>query len=332
MRTAQLLSVVIALSFGAVLAGAPAQTTTAAQSGSVHLSTEASAKVEELWIEPHDLEQRDLFRGPAFGPPPPQLRSSFEFIKEDTSGKSPGYDVRDANGVEWSVKLGPEAQSEVVASRIVWAIGYHQPPTYYLSEWTLTGATEGAGTQQGGRFRPEVPDWKVDSDRWEFHKGPLATTRAMKGLLVALMMINNWDLKDSNNKRYEVTGSGSGPRRMYVVRDLGASLGGNEQSKWIRWLGIRGAQGSKNNLEDFETSGFIDHVENGRVVFEYSGPNKSLVDNISVEDVRWTAELMSRLSHKQWNDVFRAGGYSPDQAARYIAVFKKRIAEGLALK
>ena len=42
------------------------------------------------------------------------------------------FDVRDAHGVEWSVKLGPEAQSAVVTSRILWALGFHPPPTYYL--------------------------------------------------------------------------------------------------------------------------------------------------------------------------------------------------------
>jgi hypothetical protein len=35
------------------------------------------------------------------------------------------------------------------------------------------------------------------------------------------MMINNWDLKSSNNKVIE-RGGGSGPRRFYIVRDLGA--------------------------------------------------------------------------------------------------------------
>ena len=41
----------------------------------------------------------------------------------------PGYDVRDTNGMVWSVKLGPEAQPEVVASHLLWSIGFHQPPT-----------------------------------------------------------------------------------------------------------------------------------------------------------------------------------------------------------
>jgi hypothetical protein len=320
MRTAQFLFSVVAFSFSAVLAGAQAPAPTA-----------QSAAVDELWIEPADLEQRDLFRGPAMGPGAPDPSGTFTFVKEDTSGRSPGYDVRDASGMEWSVKLGPEAQSEVLASRILWALGFHQPPTYYVAKWTLTGGPK-PGPQEGGRFRPELPIHKVVTDRWEFDTHPLAKTRAMAGLLVAQMMLNNWDLKDSNNKVYEINGGEGGPRRMYVVRDLGASLGSNEQAKWIRWMGIRTQQGSKNDLEGFLESGFIDGVENGRVKFSYSGPNKSLVSNITPDDVRWTAQLMSRISDQQWNDAFRAAGYSDADAARFIAKFKEKIAQGLALQ
>jgi hypothetical protein len=284
-----------------------------------------------LWVEPTDLEQRDLFRGPDDGPPPPTPKSAFAFVKKDTTGRSPGYDVRDTSGVVWSVKLGPEAQPEVVASHLLWAIGFHQPPTFYLNEWTLTGEVEGIGPQQGGRFRPEIPGWKVTRD-WKWDEGPLAHTRAMKGLLVAMMMINNWDLKSSNNKVYEAAEPASGPRTRYVARDLGASFGSNEQSKWVRWLGIRAAQGSKNDLAGFLESGFIEGVKDNRVTFEYSGPNKLLVSNVAPDDVRWTATLMSRLSDRQWQDAFRAGGYSPEDANQFIAKFQEKIATGLALK
>jgi hypothetical protein len=291
----------------------------------------AAQTVDEIWIEPADLAARDLFAGPTLGVAAPEPTAAFTFVKVDTSGRSPGYDVRDANGVLWSVKLGPEAQSEVVASRILWAIGFHQPPTYYVSNWTLTGGPT-PGPQEGGRFRPELPTHKVAVDRWDFATHPQAKTRAMAGLLVAQMMLNNWDLKDSNNKVYEISGGEGGPRRMYVVRDLGASLGSNEQAKWLRWSGLRWKQGSKNDLEGFVESGFIDGVENGRVEFSYSGPNKSLVSNITVDDVRWTAELMSRLSDKQWQDAFRAAGYTEADSARFIAKLKEKIAQGLALK
>ena len=281
----------------------------------------------ELWVEPADLERRDLFRGPDDGPAPPAKNGSFEFVKKDTTGRSPGYDVRDGAGVVWSVKLGPEAQAEVVSSRLLWAIGFHQPPTHYVSNWALAGTPE-AGPQTGGRFRPDIDAWKSVAD-WEWAEFPHVNTAAYGGLLVAQMMINNWDLKDSNNKVVER--AGATPPRVYMVRDLGASLGSNEQAKWLRWTQLRISQGSKNDIQGFEESGFIDGVEDGYVKFSYSGPNKPLVTKITPAHVRWTSQLFSRLSDSQWQDAFRAGGYSPEDAARYISKFKARIAAGLAL-
>ena len=102
----------------------------------VQLAQGGSATVAELWQEPS--APRDLFFGGG-GERLAAKSDTFTFVARDTSGWSPGFDVRDANGLEWSVKLGPEAQSEVVTSRILWALGFHQPPTYYLDRWTLTG-------------------------------------------------------------------------------------------------------------------------------------------------------------------------------------------------
>lgn len=291
------------------------------------ITTDSREDVQELWNEPVDLERRDLFRGPPIGPSSPPENGTFAFVKRDTSGRSPGYDVRDANGVVWSVKLGHEAQPEVVASRILWAIGFHQPPTYLVTKWTLTG--QDAGAQEAGRFRPELEGWTVAGD-WPWAEFPLATSFANGGLLVAQMMINNWDLKTSNNKIIDRT-DGTKPPRLYIARDLGASLGSNEQAKWVRWTQLRIAQGTKNDLPGFEESDFIDGVEDGFVKFSYSGPNQNLVSRIEPEHVRWTAKLMSRLSDRQWHDAFRAGGYSQEDATRYIAKFKEKIAVGLAL-
>jgi hypothetical protein len=288
----------------------------------------------ELWIDPVDLEKRDLFRGPPGGPPPPDPATRFRFVKRDKGGHSPGYDVRDANGVVWSVKLGREAQAEVVTSRLLWAIGFHQLPTYYLSGWTVTGLVGDEGEvdqSNGGRFRPEIPGYSPIGE-WRWDENPLSNSYAMGGLVVAMMIINNWDLKTSNNKLYEVTGGDGSKRRWYVVRDLGASLGSNEQAQWIRWSRLRGAQGSKNDLEDFEKAGFIDGVENGHVKFAYRGPNDWIGKAITPGHVRWTAKLMSRLSDQQWRDAFRAAGYTPEHTARFIAKFREKIATGLTLQ
>jgi hypothetical protein len=44
----------------------------------------------------------------------------------------------------------------------------------------------------------------------------------------------------------------------------------------------------------------------------------------------WAMNLIGGLTQRQWDDAFRAGGYPPDVAARYIAILRGRIAEGRA--
>src|SRR5687768_6455146 len=87
----------------------------------VRVVTDRPSQIAELWQEPSNIEQRDLFHGPGGVALLPR-DSTFAFVARDTTGWSPGLDVRTADGMEWSVKLGPEAQPEVVSARILWAI------------------------------------------------------------------------------------------------------------------------------------------------------------------------------------------------------------------
>ena len=236
--------------------------------------------------------------------------------------------MRDRNGVAWSVKLGSEAQTEVVVSRILWAIGYHQVPTYYVTQWTMDKGPD--GNPGPGRFRPELPTAKVAGE-WAWHENPFAHTREFRGLIVANLIVNNWDWKTSNNRIYDIVNSdGTGVRR-YVVRDLGASLGKSDAPALTRVLGARVAQGNRNDLEDFEQQGFIRAVAGNRVEFDYNGIYQTIVDTVTPDDVVWTCRLLARLSDEQWNAAFTAAGYPPDQAARFRAKLKSKIAEGLAL-
>jgi hypothetical protein len=77
--------------------------------------------------------------------------------------------------------------------------------------------------------------------------------------------------------------------------------------------------------------GFITTIAGDRVEFDYSGIYEKVVETVAVADVVWTSRLLSRLSDRQWSDAFRAAGYSPDHASRYIAKLKSKVAEGLAL-
>src|SRR5688500_16887960 len=77
----------------------------------VEVTPGAPATVAELWQAPS--APRDLFHGPGGKALLPGT-APFTFVAADTTGYSPGFDVKDSAGMEWSVKTGPEAQSEVV--------------------------------------------------------------------------------------------------------------------------------------------------------------------------------------------------------------------------
>jgi hypothetical protein len=293
----------------------------------VRLAPDPAAQLEELWQEPEDIVRRDLYYGPGGSDLMPR-ETTFMFVARDTGGWSPGFDVRDANGLEWSVKLGPEAQSEVVASRILWAIGFHQPPTYYLDQWTLTGAE--SGPQEAGRFRPSLPGQKVVGE-WSWYENPFVGTRPFAGLVVANLILNSWDWKTSNNKVYELTEPADGVRRWFMVRDLGASLGKTTYPTLLKWFRLRGfGQGTRNDLDGFEEQGFISGVdEDGEPQFDYRGIYRDVIDTVTRADVEWTCRLLSRLTDEQWSDAFRAGGYNPEQTRRYVTKIKGKIAQGL---
>ena len=290
-------------------------------------ASSGTSAISQLWIAPTDLTQRDLFYGPG-GPSLVPKPGTYQFVKRDVTGASPGYDVRDAQGRLWSVKLGIEAQPEIVTSRLLWAVGFHQPALYYLEQWTLAG--EDAGPKPAGRFRFEDPREEVVDD-WSWFENPFVNTRQFRGLVAANLLLNQWDWKTSNNKIYATKESPQTSRR-YVVRDLGASLGKTSQPLLLRLPGfIRAMQGTKNDLEGFESQGYVGVDEPGDIDFEYSGNYRDLTKHITADDVRWVCQLYAQLSDRQLNDAFRAGGYDQATTERYIKKIREKIAQGLAL-
>src|SRR5688572_27520829 len=89
-----------------------------------------SAGTHVLWRDPGDIASRDLRYGP--GSPELAPQPPFTFVEEVKTGESPKFKVRDARGVKWNVKLGPEAQSETASTRLVWAVGYFAEEAYYF--------------------------------------------------------------------------------------------------------------------------------------------------------------------------------------------------------
>jgi hypothetical protein len=281
------------------------------------------AHIAELWRNPSaDLTARDLFYGPWGVERAPDPHAVYTFVMPKRHGTNPGVIVRDPAGREWSVKQAPkdsqgaEGPVEVVLSRVLSAVGYHQPPVYFLPSFVMR---DGAGTHTvpGGRFRLKLASMK-NLGEWSWQQNPFVGTRPYQGLLVILLMFNSSDLKNANNTLYSVTTAGGGNERWYVVRDLGTALG-----ETGRLYPTRG------DVRLFERGPFVAGTENGRVAFNYHGWHRELIrDRISTDDMQWASDLLGRLSNDQWRDAFRAGGYDPAIADRYIRELRTRVETG----
>ena len=86
---------------------------------------------------------------------------------------------------------------------------------------------------------------------------------------------------------------------------------------------MRLKQGRRNNLEAFEAQGFVKGVDADGVEGDYRGIDRELLDSVTAADLRWTCELLGRLSEQQWLDAFRAGGYTAEQSSDICARSEK---------
>lgn len=305
---------VTALVLALALIGAAACAPAIRRTGDAPLQPQQLA---ELWVAPDDITRRDLFHGPGGRAHVPNPDERFEVTDVDTTGASPGYDVKDSKGRKWKVKLGEEVQPEIVASRLLWAIGFHQPPMYYVAKLELDGGKpEHQG--QSARLRAEF-GYDKEGD-WSWHENPFVDSRPLNGMLVANLLLNNWDIKPSQNRIYEMDDPKQRPRKRYVVQDLGASLG---MTAW--------PTGTKNNIENFEVQRLIRNVTTDGVEFDYAARHQELLKRLTPEDVVWTCRLLNQLTDQQWNDMFRAANYEPELARRFITKLKQKMNEGLAL-
>jgi hypothetical protein len=284
------------------------------------------APLAELWQRPHDLSMRDVYSGP-WGPErAPDPDDTYTFVRPKHHGTNPGVTVEDSAGHEWHVKQQPhnergaEGPIEVVLSRVLSAVGYHQPPVYFLPAFTMRDAS-GTHREPGGRFRLSEKSLK-NTGAWSWQQNPFVGMRPYQGLLVILLMFDGSDLKNDNNVVYQVKAPSAGVDRWYVVRDLGTALGETGR-----------LEPKRGDPDIFERHSFITGVKDGFVEFSYHGWHQELVRRrITPSDVHWASELLSGLTDRQWADAFRAGGYEPAIAARFIRRLQQKIAEGLQME
>jgi hypothetical protein len=269
-----------------------------------------------LWQDPGDISGRDLFYGPGGEAGQPDL-SRVTFIRDETGGYSKKFRVRDGAGRTWVAKLSNEAQPETAATRLVWAIGYKTEITYLVPQVTI----EGKGTFKSVRFEAR-PEGVKRLDNWMWGVNPFFGSREYQGLKVMMVLLDNWDIKDENNKILRVRDAESGSDELdFIISDLGATFGktGGAFSR------------TRNEPEDYAKAKFIKGVKKGRVEFHYNGKRGDLFKDITIEQAHWLGELLSRLSDQQINDAFRAASYSQAEISLLSQAFKSRITELMTL-
>jgi hypothetical protein len=265
-----------------------------------------------LWRDPGNVAALNLLVGPGGAASRPNLRS-VTFLEEEKGGFSTKYRVRDGAGREWVVKVGKEAQSETAAVRLLWAAGYPTEIVHLARRVRIRGK----GTFENARF--EARPKNVDrAGEWKWDDNPFIGTREFQGLKVLMVLLNNWDVKDSNNVILHREDAGE---LHYAISDLGATLG-----KTGRWLGLWRITRSRNDPEGFAEDKFIDEIkEDGRVDFHFSGKKRDIFNDITVEQAQWIGSVLARLSDRQIGDAFRAANYTPSEVRLYTRAVRSRI-------
>ena len=295
-----------------------------------------------IWRDPGNIASRDLRYGPGSAEQAPA--APFTFVKEDKGGESPKFDVTDARGVEWRVKLGPEAKSETVSTRLVWAVGYFAEEAYYLPEARIDGMkrlsrgreyVSGDGLVRGARFEPRRKGLER-GPAWGWMENTFEGTRELSGLKILMILLNNYDARKENNRVIYAEVAGGVREKRYVVTDLGATLGR---------AGGFGGKRTKNNLDDFLSTKFVRGVDDGVVEFDYDTrprgfghltvfqpfyyrgevKKEKAMRGISVEHARWIGSLLSQLTDEQLADAFRAADYDETTMKGYVRALRERI-------
>ena len=288
---------------------------------------------EIMWREPADLKSRDLFYGIGGRKGAPDPSAPFTFVKHSESGTQKKVIVKDVRGREWTVKFGREARPETVATRIVWAVGYHTDQNYFVKHARIVGKEN--IDARDVRFERRDDGFEEEGN-WSWKENPFVGTRELEGLKVLMALLKNWDVKSANNeivRSVRPIGRGQSGLRIYYVSDLGASLGqtGTFLNRIPFFADLPAAKGfspekSKGHPGAFANEKFIKEVKDSEVIFYHRrSRGRSMLKDIPVSSARWMGGLLGQLSGKQLADAVRAGGFNDAEAALYVRALRERI-------
>jgi hypothetical protein len=281
-----------------------------------------------LWQDPGNVASVDFTR-PAGNVPRPA--EPLTYLAEPGQGTSAKVMVRDAHGIDWQVKGGPEARAEAFVSRFVSALGYFAESILFIAKGKIEGipglhrasgfiGEDGSFTwagferrDPGARFRPDLT--------WRWSDNPFLKTREFNGLRILMMLVSNWDNKDGMDRRGANTGVLEvGGRNVYFVTDWGQSMGA--------WGGWRFFGRSNWNCADYsrQTDDFVRQFPDGTLRFGYAGQHTDgFRDGITAEDVRWLMQYLGRITDAQIRVGLLEAGASVQEQDCFATALRSRI-------
>ena len=287
-----------------------------------------------LWQRPGRITIADWIWGPGGQARAPQ--APFEFIEEDFNGTNPKVKVRDANGERWTVKFGGEDHSDVFAARLLFAVGYTAQPTYYVPSGVIVGVhglkrakpfigKQGEFAYARFKLRESKKVTRVEGVDWSWVDNPFVGSHELNGLKILMMLLSNWDAKDSRDRKGSNTAvyaesSPSGDELLYSFDDWGATLG--------TWGGFFSRD--KWNPDGFsrQTRDFASSVDGQSIRWGYRGKHgKDITSGIRIEDVRWLLTYLSEVSDEDLRAGLQASGATPPEIGAYAQSLRERISQ-----
>ena len=291
---------------------------------------------QAIWRAPRNVTVEDFtctFAGCDHAPKPP-----FHFVKEDLEGTSPKLAVTDANGRSYTVKFGSKVTPECFSSRLVAAAGYVAEPSYFVGPGRIDNPSRlhrtGSLVKRDGTFKRARFQLRDDKEldflkdhAWSLADNPFRGSHEFAGLRVLMMLLSNWDAKDSrdgqeqaNTAVFRVPGPDGRPELLYSFFDWGSTLG--------RWGGVERRTRSDCSGYALDTPRFIAGVHGDTVEFGYSGKHQQDVKaSITVADLRWLAPYLARINDEEIRAGLAACGATARQTACWAGAIENRIGQ-----
>ena len=281
---------------------------------------EAAAPGEKvIWLDPGDPSLFDFQYGLAGSEQVP--RPPFSFVNEDLSRTTPKINVTDARGVRWNVKWGDEAVPSIFCTRLASACGYLVEPEYFVASGRIDKVhdlqrvrryvlDDGSFVNARFQLRTDSPKY-LKGEYWPLVNNPFLGSREFAGMKILMLLVSNWDKRDSNFGIFEDVSAGN-RRYLYIQTDWGASFGkfGNPftRSKW--------------NCKEFadQTEGFVEGIDKGRIKWGFGD-----WDDIRVSDARWLLQYLGKITDTQIRLGLSTSGATAQETDCYAQALRQRI-------